>query len=115
MLVRLIAPIILLSSTAWLGGACAPWPEQIAAAPVPPQLHGGLSCPQLAGVQADLNRRLAWLSAEQTQSAMDDTVGVLFTLRPLASLSGGNLQDQVALAKGEVDLVNGRLARDCRG
>lgn len=100
-----------------LGSAvgCAPRPEQIAAAPVPPQFFARLSCPQLVNTQTALNRKMARLDAEQTQSAIDDTMGVLVTLRPLASLSAGNLQDQVALTKGELAAVNARLARDCRG
>ena len=107
--------MLLLAGTAAPVIGCAPRPEQIAAAPVPPQLYARLSCPQLVNTQSFLNRKMARLDAEQTQSAIDDTMGVLVTLRPLASLSGGNLQDQVALTKGELAMVNARLARDCRG
>lgn len=107
-------PLLLCAAVGSMLG-CAPRPEQIAAAPVPPQLFSGMSCPQLVNAQSALNRKMARLGAEQTQSAVDDAVGVAFTLRPLASLSGGNLQDQVALTKGELGMVNARLARDCRG
>lgn len=90
-------------------------PEQIAPAPVAPQRFAALSCPQLVAAQTQLNRKVAALSAEQQQTHMDDTVGAFFTWRPLASLSGGNLTDQVALAKGELLAVNDRLQRSCRG
>jgi hypothetical protein len=114
-MIRRVSLAAVLGLVAGLGTGCAPRPEQIAPAPVSPQLYGGLSCPKLVAEQSRLNRRLAALSSEQTQASVDDAVGVLFTWRPLASLSGGNLQDQIALTKGELALVNHRLQRDCRG
>ncbi len=111
---KAMLPLLMVAAFGAVVG-CAPRPDQIAAAPVPPQLFAGLSCPQLVNTQSALNRKMARLDSEQTQSAVDDSVGVLFTLRPLASLSAGNLQDQVALTKGELGVVNARLARDCRG
>ncbi|MBX9701287.1 MAG: hypothetical protein K2X74_17765 [Acetobacteraceae bacterium] len=81
---------------------------------MPPQLHAGLSCPQLVTAQSGLNRTVAAMTAEQAQASIDDIYGVIFTLRPLASLSDGNQQDRLALAKGELESVNTRLARDCR-
>lgn len=110
---RFVMPVLVCVGV--LGAACAPRPEQIAPAPVAPQVFAGLSCQQLVSAQSGLNRKLAFLSAEQSQAATDDAIGVAFTLRPLASLSGGNLQDQVALTKGELEVVNARLVRDCRG
>ena len=105
----------LLGLLAGLSSACAPRPEQIAPAPVAPQRFAALSCPQLVAAQTQLNRKVAALSAEQEQTYIDDIYGAIFAWRPLASLSAGNLSDQVALAKGELLVVNGRLQQSCRG
>ena len=108
-------PMPLAVLLAGLVAACAPRPEQIAPAPVAPQRFAALSCPQLVAAQTQLNRKVAALSAEQQQTHVDDIVGAVFTWRPLASLSAGNLTDQVALAKGELLVVNDRLQRSCNG
>jgi hypothetical protein len=93
--------------------ACAPAPDSIAPAPLPPQIHGHLGCADLLRAQSVLNRRVAALSAEQTQTRNDDMLAIAFTLRPLASQSGGDLQDRLALAKGERAAVNQRIATAC--
>ena len=110
-----VTPIALTVLLAGLAPACAPRPDQIAPAPVAPQRFAALSCPQLVAAQTQLNRKVAALSAEQQQAHVDDIAGAFFTWRPLASLSGGNLTEQVALAKGELLVVNDRLQRSCNG
>lgn len=107
----LTGPLLL----AGLLGACSPAPaaEDVAPAIVPVHSFAGLSCAELAAEQTLLNRRLAALTAEQEQTRVDDSYGLFWTWRPLASMTGGDQRDRIALAKGELQLANQMLASHC--
>jgi hypothetical protein len=71
--------------------ACAKAPEDIAATP----MQGSYNC-------EDEVPALAALEAEQRKARTADTIGVIFIGVPVSSLSGGDLEAQIAAAKGRV-------------
>ncbi len=94
-------------------GACAQPPETVTAAPVSGAQYYGWSCPQLSEELGRLDETLAGLYAEQRQTRNDDTLGYIFVLAPLATMSGGDLRHQIALRKGEYAAVQQTVARRC--
>lgn len=96
-------------------GACAQAPGSIAPVQVNAAQYRGATCDDLFAQEARLNRTLAGLYAEQSQSRTDDVIGYLFLLAPTASLSGGDLRHQIALRKGQREAIGVALARNCSG
>jgi hypothetical protein len=98
---------------ALLLAACAQAPETVAPAPVSEAQYYGRTCPELRAELGRLDYALAGFYAEQRQSRNDDTLGYIFALAPLASMSRGDLSHQIALLKGEHAAVRQIVARRC--
>jgi hypothetical protein len=98
---------------ALIATACAQAPESVAPAYVNEAQYHGQTCRQLANEEARVRRALAALYAEQSQSRADDVVGYLISLRPLASMAGGDLRHQIALYKGEHAAIERIMTRSC--
>jgi len=96
-----------------VASACAQSPETVAPAKVSEAQYQGWTCRQLGEEESKLNRTLARLYTEQSQSRTDDVIGYLITLRPLASMSGGDLRHQIAFHKGERVAVGNAISRSC--
>ena len=96
-----------------LVAACAQAPEAVAPAPVSEAQYYGRTCPELRTELGRLDQDLATLYAEQRQSRNDDTLGYIFALAPLASMSRGDLRHIIALRKGEHAAVRQALAQGC--
>lgn len=84
---------------------CSPHPEDIPAQNVSDFQFMRFSCGDLAKVQTRLQEVLITASNEQNQAHIDDIYGYIFTLMPLARLSGRNLEPRIALYKGELNAV----------
>ena len=91
--------------------ACAKAPESIAPAYVSPILYRDLSCKQLGEETARVQSALAVTSQQQRDARTNDTVGVIFLGLPVSTLSGGNVAQQVAQLKGELDTLQQTMTR----
>ncbi len=105
----------LIGAAALLSSACAAAPEAIAPASMSGLQYRGWNCARLGAEHARLNRQLASLYTEQSQSRTDDVMGYLMLLRPVATMTGGDMRYQIALRKGELVVVEDMIARDCPG
>jgi hypothetical protein len=95
----------------FLVAACAAAPENIAAVDVGPRAYQGFNCSQLAEAKVQYNQSLENLSAQQRDAQSGDAVGVFLLGLPLSSMSGGDKETQIALAKGHIQAVELEEAR----
>ncbi|MGR3480431.1 hypothetical protein [Salipiger marinus] len=101
----LVIPVLLALS------ACAASPEDIAAVDVGPRAYNGFNCAQLADAKIKYQQSLENLSAQQRSAQSGDAVGVFLLGLPLSSMSGGDQETQIALAKGHIQAVELEQAR----
>ncbi len=95
--------------------ACAPAPRDVK--PLPMMAAGafsGLSCPSLLQRRNVVDERVAGLTKAQRSTRNGDIAGVLLLGLPLGRMSGGNVKDELAQAKGEQVALNDAIAaRGC--
>jgi hypothetical protein len=96
-------------------GACAQSPDAIAPTPVEEARYGYLTCAEMGHEMRRLNRDLASLSTEQSTKRVNDAVGWLRLLHPAHSARTRDIRSQIALSKGELEAVDGAMARRCPG
>lgn len=107
-----LAAAAVFSCTAIAG--CAQKPEAIAPAYISPTTYQGFNCEQLALEASRLDAAYTRASATQNKARHDDTVRVILLGLPTASLSGGNVADQIAYPKGHQDALHQtQIARNC--
>ncbi len=103
-----------LMGAAFLLGACAQSPADIAPAYTSELQFKDWSCEQLAEEQGRLVMALTTASAQQQEAHSNDIAGVILLGLPVASLSGSNIASQVARLKGERDAIERALTmNDC--
>lgn len=108
---KLILPAMCLALVA----ACAKQPEQIAAIDVGGDAYAQHSCSQLVNEKTVVSQELANLSAKQKSAATGDAWGVFLLGLPLSSMSGGDQEAMIAVAKGKVQAMDRQLvAKNCR-
>lgn len=90
--------------------ACAKAPEKISAAMVPQNQFEALSCQELSQRKAVALQAVATETKAQSSARTTDTVGVLLLGVPMASVTGGDHEQKLAQAKGELIGVNDELA-----
>jgi hypothetical protein len=97
-----------------LTAACATSPEDIAPAPVSEARYQDWTCAELTAEQARVGRDLAAATAKQEQTRSSDVAGVILLGLPLGSMSGDDVEPEIARLKGERDAL-GRSAKtkDC--
>lgn len=93
--------------------ACAPGPNAVAPTSVPSQMYSGMSCSNIHNELASANAKVAALSSKQSAAATGDAVGVFLILVPVSSLTGNDVQGQLAQAKGEKIALEA-ASRTCR-
>ncbi len=99
---------------ALLISACAKDPEQIAAVDVGAD-YSRFSCKQLVTEKTKITQDLANLSAKQKSAANGDAWGVFLLGLPLSSMSGGDQEALIAVAKGKVQAIDRQIvAKGCR-
>jgi hypothetical protein len=102
-------PILLTLAALALAG-CATRPESIRASYVPVEKFQGRNCGQLQGNLSSAQIELESLSRRQNDKANVDAVGVFVLGIPFSKLSGDHEGD-IARLKGEVEAVQGALAK----
>lgn len=88
--------------------ACAKMPDQIAAVDIGGQQYDRYSCKQLAEAKLAQSQNLSNLSAKQKAVAEGDAVGVALLGMPLSSMSGGDQETNIAVAKGHIEAIDQR-------
>jgi hypothetical protein len=84
-----------------LVSACAPGPNAVTPYSVGTDLYSGMSCSDINDELRVKNAEVAALSSKQKAAATGDALGVFFILLPVSSLTGGDVQGELAQAKGE--------------
>lgn len=94
--------------------ACAKNPDKISAIAVAGEPYARMSCAQLAAEKLKVEQELESVSAEQRNAATTDTIGVILTGVPISSLTGGDQEAAIGVAKGRIQAIERReLARSC--
>lgn len=106
---------LLAGLSGFLLSACAQQPENISAVPVPGDPYARFSCSQLNEEQLKVSQELANFEAEQRKAVNADAVGVLLLGLPLSSMSGGDKETAIAVAKGQTQEIERQKQRkNCR-
>ena len=95
-----------IASTALTMSACAKKPDQIAAIQMDDSTYSRLSCKQLAREETKIRNDLDSLSADQNSAASKDAWGVFLLGLPLSSMSGGDKEALIAVAKGKLNAID---------
>jgi hypothetical protein len=94
--------------------ACAKQPDQIAAVDIGADSYGRYSCQQLVSEKTKISQDLGNLSARQKSAANGDAWGVVLLGLPLSSMSGGDQEALIAVAKGKVQAIDRQIvAKRC--
>ena len=108
---KLILPALCLAFVT----ACAKQPDQIAAVDVGGDAYARHSCSQLMHEKTTISQDLENLSAKQKSAANGDAWGVFLLGLPLSSMSGGDQETMIAVAKGRLQAIDRQLvAKNCR-
>ena len=89
--------------------ACAPGPGAVAPAPTPANAYAGLTCNEARAENVRLTAEVETLSDKQKSAAVGDAIGVFLVLVPVSTLTGGNVQGDLATAKGQKLAIDARL------
>ncbi|MCV2877641.1 hypothetical protein OE699_02145 [Sedimentimonas flavescens] len=85
--------------------ACAKQPDQISAVDIGDRAYANYSCRDLAKEKLSIEQDLANLTAKQKSAANGDAWGVFLLGLPLSSMSGGDQEALIAVAKGKVHAI----------
>lgn len=99
----LLAPALLL-------GACATAPENIAAASLSSNAFMGQSCSSLNMNLVATSQKLENLSATQRSAASGDALGVFLIGLPISSMSGGDKEADISIAKAELQQIQSAIS-----
>lgn len=89
--------------------ACAPGPNAVAPASMPANTYSDLTCQQAKAEHAKLTNEVAALSQKQKNAAAGDAIGVFLIAVPVSSLTGNDVQGELATAKGKLLAAEARL------
>ena len=70
-----------------------------------------MNCRQLLTAKETWKKNVATLSDQQQKARSGDTIGVILIGIPTGSLSGGDVETQLAQAKGHFNAVNSVIIR----
>ncbi len=95
--------------------ACAKSPDEIAAIQVAGDPYSQYSCQQLKQERLNVAQQLEVASAQQENAAAGDAMGVFLLGLPLSSMSGGDKEALIGVAKGRIQALDRRLvAKSCQ-
>ena len=83
-------------------GACAQRPEKIGPAGIDIAAQTNKSCSQLRLALANEQGNVNTLSSKQNSAANGDALGVFLIGVPTSSLTGGDVETELSIAKGKV-------------
>ena len=101
-----------LTAAALALSACAKSPDSIAPVSMG-NAYAGVSCQQAADQLRAERATLAALEGKQRGAVAGDAIGVFLVGIPVSSLTGGNVEGQIAASKGKALALEARLA-GCR-
>jgi hypothetical protein len=94
--------------------ACAKGADKVLPSPVPTAEFEHAACPQLAAARIRNMETLTALSMAQDRASSNDTLGVIFTGLPLASMTGADREAELSVAKGrDLALQSQMAAKNC--
>jgi hypothetical protein len=103
--------ILLLSALTYsFLAACAPGPAAVAPASIPASVYATMNCNQARAAYASVTQEVEALSQKQRNAVAGDAIGVFLVLVPVSSLTGGNVEGNLATAKGKKLALEGQLA-----
>jgi len=91
--------------------ACAPGPDAIAPASMPPATYAGLTCAAAATLRDQTAIHLSALEEQQRSAATGDALGVFLVGVPVSTLAGRDQAGTIATEKGRLLALDARLAR----
>ena len=103
--------LFLIPLAAGLVASCAKRPDAIAPTAFPTETYANLECQQLNSTLASEQASLATLSAAQNSAANADAVGVFLVGVPVASLTDGDKEGMIAVAKGKIQALEATKIR----
>ena len=101
-----LASVSLVILAAAIVASCAKSPEKIAPVPVDEAGYGTRTCDELSVEQARVGGELAMATAKQEQTRSNDVAGVIIFGLPLGSMSGNDVEPEIARLKGERDALD---------
>lgn len=94
--------------------ACAPQPENVAAADIGQGAYSNLNCGQLRDRRVVHDQQLEQLSAQQRSAASGDAMGVFLLGLPLSSMSGNDRRTEIAVTRGHLnEIEREQVRRNC--
>jgi orotate phosphoribosyltransferase-like protein len=90
--------------------ACASRPNKIGPAGIDISAQQGKSCSKLSSDLFDINKKVIDLSSQQDRAATNDAIGVFLVGVPTGSLTGGDVETDLAIAKGKAVSIKEAMA-----
>ena len=93
---------------------CAKRASEVAPAFIQPGSFAAFGCVELNAMAAAERRTLATLEADQNSAATGDTIGVLFVGVPISSVTGQDVEANLAISKGKMlEIEAAQAAKGC--
>lgn len=93
---------------------CAKRPDAIVPVAMPSETYAGFECDQLNKSLITERNTLATLSSAQNSAANADAIGVFLVGVPVASLTDGDKEGLIAVAKGKIQaLESAKISKGC--
>jgi hypothetical protein len=93
---------------------CASRASSVAPVAVPSSNYAGLSCEETKTMLSQKQAAQSALTKSQNTAATVDAVGVFFLFLPVGSIFGGDVEGELAQAKGEVSALQGAVSINCK-
>ena len=107
---KIIAAFVLLPLA-----ACAKRPDAIVPTEIPMAAYSNLDCGGLSKELQSEQGKLTALSKQQNNAANGDAFGVFLIGVPMSSVTGGNKEGDISVAKGKVlSIQNTMKAKGCK-
>ena len=107
LMLALLGPALLVMA------ACAPGPNAVAPIPMPVNTYMDMNCVQAKAEHTRVTNEVAALSQKQKNAAVGDAIGVFLIAVPVSSLTGNDVQGDLAVSKGKLLAAEARL-NSCR-
>lgn len=108
---RTTTPITLAACGALALAACAKRPDAVAPAAMPAGMYSNMSCSQARQEYQKVSTEVEALSRKQAGAATGDAIGVFLVLVPVSSVTGSDVEGELATAKGRKLALEARLSR----
>ncbi|MEP5728547.1 MAG: hypothetical protein ABJL67_04145 [Sulfitobacter sp.] len=91
--------------------ACATPPAKVQPLEVSSSQYDRMNCKQLRESEGNWSQNVETLSEQQEKARAGDTIGVILIGIPASSLAGGDVETQLAQAKGHVKTIQSVIVR----